>query len=168
MQISIRTWEIEDVPDFITAINNEKVLDNLRDGIPYPCTEKEATAFIEATMNLDDDTRYLFAITCDNKAIGSMGVFRKDNVHRLTAEMGYYLAESYWGKGITTTAIKLTCTYIFENTDIIRIFAQPYTNNKASCRVLEKAGFKNEGTMRQNAIKNGQLMDMEMYALIKE
>ena len=106
-------------------------------------------------------------ITYGDKVIGSIGVFRKDNVHRLTAELGYYISEPYWGKGITTKAVQLICDYVFANTDIIRIFAEPYATNIASCRVLEKAGFQYEGTLRQNAVKNGQILDMKMYAIFK-
>ena len=94
-------------------------------------------------------------------------MFRRDNVHRYTAEMGYYIAEPYWGKGIMTEAVSQMCAYIFEHTDIVRIFAEPYAHNSASCRVLEKSGFQFEGVLRQNAIKNGQSLDMKMYAIIR-
>jgi RimJ/RimL family protein N-acetyltransferase len=81
--------------------------------------------------------------------------------------MGYYIAEPWWGKGIGTTAVKEVCSYIFNNTDIIRIFAEPFAYNIASCRILEKAGFTFEGTLRKNAVKNGKVIDMKMYALVK-
>ncbi|MCL1914086.1 MAG: GNAT family N-acetyltransferase [Eubacteriaceae bacterium] len=165
--VNLRHWRIEDAPDLVAAINNKKVLDNLRDGIPYPYTDKDAEEFIIAMLGAQKDTQYAFAIIYDGKVVGSIGVFRKDNVHRLTAEMGYYIAEPYWGKGITTEAVRQTCSYIFENTDIIRIFAEPYAHNVASCRVLEKAGFQLEGVLHSNAIKNGQVTDMNMYAVIK-
>ena len=166
--IHLREWKTEDAPDLKAAINNKKVLDNLRDGIPYPYTEKDAAEFIAATLCAEKDTQYAFAICLDNKVVGSIGVFRKDNVHRFTAEMGYFIAEHYWGKGIMTEAVRQMCAYIFENTDIIRIFAEPYAHNDASCRVLEKAGFQFEGILRQNAIKNGQSVDMRMYAIIRD
>ena len=102
-----------------------------------------------------------------DEAVGWIGVFRRENVRRLTGEMGYYIAEEYWGKGITTEAIKQMCNYIFANTDIVRIFAEPFAFNEASCRVLEKAGFTFEGTLRQNAIKNVEIIDMKLYALVK-
>jgi RimJ/RimL family protein N-acetyltransferase len=164
----IREWSTEDAPDLVASINNKKVLDNLRDGIPFPYTKNDAIEFITATLNAKKDSQYSFAITYCDKVVGSIGVFRKENVHRLTAEMGYYIAETHWGKGIVTDAIKLTCAYVFENTDIVRIFAEPYANNTASCRVLEKAGFQLEGILRKNAIKNEQMMDMQMYAIIRE
>ena len=167
MRVNLREWTTEDATDLAAAINNKKVLDNLRDGIPFPYTEQDAVEFITAMLNAAKDNQYAFAITYDGKVIGSMGVFRKENVHRFTAEMGYYIAEPYWGKGIVTEAIKRMCAYIFEKTDIIRIFAEPYASNAASCRVLEKAGFQFEGVLRRNAVKNGQMMDMRMYAIIK-
>ena len=167
LNINIREWEIEDAPDLVAAINNKKVLDNLRDGIPYPYTEKDAEEFITAMLSAVKDTQYAFAITCVGKVIGSIGVFRRDNVHRLTGELGYYIGEPFWGKGITTEAVRQIRDYVFGNTDIVRIFAEPFAHNKASCRVLEKSGFQFEGLLRQNAIKNGQHMDMKMYAVLK-
>jgi len=166
--IDLREWKTGDAPDLAAAINNKKVQDNLRDGIPYPYTEKDAAEFIVAMLSADMGAQYAFAICFDDKPIGSIGVFRKDNVHRYTAEMGYYIAEPYWGKGIMTEAVRQMCAYIFENTDIIRIFADPYAYNNASCRVLEKAGFQFEGVLRQNAVKNGQSVDMKMYAIIRD
>ena len=167
MNVALRQWEIKDAPDLAVAINNKKVLDNLRDGIPYPYSENDAVEFITATLASSTDSQYAYAITCDGKVIGSIGVFRKENVHRLTAELGYYIAEPYWGKGIMTEAVRQMCSCIFENTDIIRIFAEPYAYNTASCRVLEKAGFGFEGTLRKNALKNGQAVDMKLYAILK-
>jgi RimJ/RimL family protein N-acetyltransferase len=152
---------------FNGGYQQQKVLDNLRDGIPYPYTNNDAEEFINATLAAEKDTRYAFAVVLDGKVIGSIGVFRKENVHRLTAEMGYYIAEPYWGKGVMTDAVRQMCAHIFKNTDIVRIFAEPYVFNDASCRVLEKAGFQFEGILRQNAVKNGKLVDMKMYAILK-
>ncbi len=135
--------------------------------MPFPYTEADAADFIAGRIAADQNKAFAWAITADNIVIGSMGVFRKENVHRLTAEMGYYIAEEYWGKGIITEAIKQATCYIFQNTDIIRIFADPYAFNTASCRALEKAGFVYEGTLRKNAVKNGCVVDMKMYALVK-
>jgi len=168
MNIRIRSWKIEDAQDLARALNNKKIHDNLRDGLPFPYTVLDAESFISAMLSAARDKTYAWAIAVDDIAVGSIGVFRKDNVHHLTAEMGYYVAEEWWGKGVMTEAIKQACRYIFDNTDIVRIFADPYSFNIASCRVLEKAGFVCEGTLRKNAIKNGQLADMKMYAIVKE
>ena len=108
-----------------------------------------------------------FAVSVDNKVIGSIGVFRQENIHKQTAELGYYIAEEYWGKGIMTEAVKQICAYVFGSSDIIRIYAEPFAHNNASCRVLEKAGFQYEGTLRSNAVKNGKVIDMKMYSLLK-
>lgn len=168
MECQIRGWKIEDAGDLAAAANNMNIQDNLRDGLPYPYTQEDAKNYITAMMHADKHTSYAFAITIDNKVIGSIGVFRKDNIHARTAEMGYYIAEPFWGKGFGTTAVKQTCEYIFTHTDIIRIFAEPFAYNTASCRILEKSGFICEGILRNNAVKNGRVLDMKMYSNIKE
>ncbi len=119
-------------------------------------------------LDADKNSTYAFAITIDDKVIGSIGVFRKDNIHFKTAEIGYYVAEEYWGQGIGTSAVKQVCKYIFGNTDIIRIFAEPFDYNFGSCRILEKSGFLYEGTLRKNAVKNGVVLDMKLYSIVKE
>ncbi|WP_455717178.1 GNAT family N-acetyltransferase [Anaerosporobacter sp.] len=168
MECKIRHWKIEDAKDLAIALNNKKILDNLRDGLPYPYTEEDAKEYINEMLNSDKTSTFAFAITIDDKVIGSIGVFRKENIHKYTAEMGYYIAESFWGQGIGTSAVKQACNYIFNNTDIIRIYAEPFTYNVPSCRVLEKAGFRYEGTLRKNAMKNGKILDMNIYAIVKE
>ena len=167
MECEIRTWKLSDAFDLARAMNNKNIQDNLRDGIPFPYTVQDAEAYIHSNLTADKDSRYSFAITANDVAIGSIGVFRQGNIHFRTAEMGYYIAEPYWGQGIGTRAVTLTCSYIFENTDIIRIFAEPFAYNIASCRILDKAGFICEGTLRKNAVKNGIVLDMKMYSLIK-
>lgn len=119
-------------------------------------------------MKADENETFAFAITVDNIAIGSIGIFRQGNIHRRTAELGYYIGEEYWGKGIMTEAVRQICDYVFSKSDIIRIYAEPFAYNIASCKVLEKAGFQYEGTLRSNAVKNGKVTDMKMYSKIKE
>ncbi len=168
MDCTIRKWKVEDKYELAQNLNNMKVLNNLRDGLPYPYTEADAEEYILAMLSADKDSTYAFAITADDKVIGSIGVFRRDNIHCRTAELGYYIGEPYWGQGLMTSAVRQICEYVFDNTDIIRIFAEPFAHNIASCRVLEKAGFTMEGVLRSNAVKNGAIVDMKMYALIKE
>lgn len=168
MECIIREWNIEDADALCQLLNNKNILDNLRDGIPYPYTKKDAEEFITAMLAADKTKTFAFAITADNKVVGSVGVFRCDNIHFRTAELGYYIGEAYWGKGIGTSAVMQVCRYVFENTDIIRIFAEPFAYNKASCRVLEKAGFQFEGVLRNNAVKNGRVLDMRMYSLVRQ
>lgn len=167
MTCSIRKWKRSDAKDLAVTCSNKKVQDNLRDGLPYPYTEQDGVDFISAMLAADENETFAFAITVDDKVVGSIGVFRQANIHRQTAELGYYIAEEYWGKGIMTKTVNLICNYVFDNSDIIRIFAEPFAYNAASCRVLEKAGFQYEGTLRKNAVKNGKVIDMKMYALLK-
>jgi RimJ/RimL family protein N-acetyltransferase len=89
------------------------------------------------------------------------------SVPNRTAELGYYIGEPYWGKGIMTEAVRQTCEYVFAHSDILRIFAEPFADNIGSCRVLEKVGFRFEGLLRKNAVKNGEVLDMKMYALVR-
>ena len=159
--------KLSDAADLAAAISNKNIQDNLRDGLPYPYTEKDGADFISAMLSADENGTFAFAITVDDKVVGSIGVFRQGNIHRLTAELGYYIAEEYWGKGIMTEAVRQICQYVFEKSDIIRIYAEPFAYNVASCRVLEKAGFRYEGTLRNNAVKNGKVIDMKMYSLLK-
>lgn len=167
MNCRIRKWELADAKDLAAALSNVKIQDNLRDGLPYPYTEQDGIDYISAMLSADENDTFAFAITVEGKVIGSIGVFRQGNIHRQTAEVGYYIAEEYWGKGIMTEAIKQTCKYVFDNSDIIRIYAEPFAYNVASCRVLEKAGFQYEGTLRKNAVKNDKVIDMKMYSLLR-
>ncbi|OUP18046.1 hypothetical protein B5F29_11840 [Lachnoclostridium sp. An196] len=93
--------------------------------------------------------------------------FKQPKIHFRTAEIGYYIGENFWGHGIATHAVKQACGDIFARTDILRIFAEPFSYNAASCRVLEKAGFQFEGLLRNNAVKNGKILDMKMYARLR-
>lgn len=168
MNMALRGWEINDAADLANALNNKKIQDNLRDGISFPYTARDAEDYITSMLSAQKDSLYAWAITVEGKAIGSIGVFRKENIHCRTAEMGYYVAEPFWGKGVCTFAARDACDYVFRNTDILRIFADPFAYNAASCRVLEKAGFQFEGVLRKNAVKNGKVLDMNMYARVKE
>lgn len=168
MECTIRQWKIEDAVSLAEMLNNKNIQANLRDGLPYPYTKNDAEEYITSMLAADKTKTFAFAITVDDKVVGSIGVFRCDNIHFRTAEMGYYIGEPYWGRGLGTSAVRQVCKYIFENTDIIRIFAEPFSYNIASCRVLEKVGFGFEGILHSNAIKNGKVLDMRMYSLIKE
>ena len=166
MHCELRQWKIEDAQSLAQLLNNKNILDNLRDGLPYPYTVNDALDYINAMQNADKNSTFAFAIVFDGKVVGSLGVFRQSNIHSKTAELGYYIGEPYWNKGIATAAVKNACDFIFENSDIIRIFAEPFARNVASCRVLEKAGFVCEGVLHANAVKNGIVEDMKMYAKI--
>ena len=164
---TIREWRLSDAVSLAEILSNQKIQNNLRDGLPYPYTEKDGLEYINAMLSADKNNTFAFAVTADDKAVGSIAVFRQENVHRLTGELGYYIAENCWGRGIMTNAVKQICEYVFQNSDIIRIYAEPFAYNTASCRVLEKAGFQFEGLLRQNAVKNHKIIDMKLYALLK-
>ena len=168
MTVELKEWKLEYAPALAKSLSNPKILANLRDGLPYPYTEEDAERFILSMQAANRKNNFFFAIAVDGRVIGNISVARLANIHSRSAEMGYYIAEEFWGRGIMTEAVKQMCTHVFENSDIIRIFAEPFATNTASCRVLEKAGFTLEGTLRQNAVKNGRVMDMRMYSLLRD
>lgn len=168
MNVSIRKWRLSDADDLATALSNKRILDNLRDGLPYPYTNKDAKAYIKSILSSDPDKTFAYAIDIDGRAVGSIGAFRQENIHFRTAELGYYLAEEYWSKGIMTSVVKLLCEKLFSETDLLRIYAEPFSYNTGSRRVLEKAGFKLEGIMKNNAYKNGRVIDMALYSYTRD
>ena len=167
MNCILRKWRMSDAKDLAAVLNNKKILNNLRDGLPYPYTERDAADYIADMLSANPNKIFAYAITIDDRAIGSIGAFRQDNIHSQTAELGYYLAEEYWGRGIMTDAIRQICSLIFETTDIMRIYAEPFSYNAASQRALEKAGFAFEGTLKHNAVKNGKVLEMSIYSLTR-
>ncbi|MGM9640632.1 MAG: GNAT family N-acetyltransferase, partial [Faecousia sp.] len=167
MNCILRKWRLSDAKDLAAALNNKKILNNLRDGLPYPYTEQDAHDYICAILSSEENSTFAYAITRNDRAIGSIGAFRQSNIHRQTAELGYYLAEEYWGRGIMTEAIRQLCRIVFDTTDILRIYAEPFAYNTGSRRALEKAGFRYEGTMKNNAVKNGKVLDMALYSLTR-
>lgn len=167
MTVEIREWRMTDAKDLADVLSNKAILNNLRDGLPYPYTERDAAEYIAAMLAADPDSTFAYAVTVDGKVVGSIGAFRQENIHSRTAELGYYIAEEYWGKGIMTQAVRQLCDAVFANTDILRIYAEPFSYNVSSRRVLEKAGFQYEGLLRRNAVKNGRTEDMALYALTR-
>ena len=167
MNCAIRRWRTSDAKDLAAALSNKAILNNLRDGLPFPYTEQDAAEYIAAMLAADPDSTFAYAIVVNDRAVGSIGAFRQDNIHSQTAELGYYVAEEYWGKGIMTDAVRQLCHAVFTHTDILRIYAEPFSYNIGSRRVLEKAGFQFEGILRRNAVKNGRTEDMALYALTR-
>ena len=137
---------------------------NLRDAFPYPYRLQDAESFISRVIEANPIT--VFAIATQSEAIGSIGLMVGKDVHRYTAEMGYWLAEPFWGKGIMTQAVKSMTSYAIRNLKLHRIFAEPYSTNPASVRVLEQAGFKREGILRSNVFKYGRKLDQFLYSYV--
>ena len=165
--VMLRHWTMEGAPALAAIMNNQDLQARLRDGIPFPYTKGDAEDFLRGALDAQGNSQYMFAIIYGDEVVGNVVVLGKDNVHSHTGEMGYCLAESHWGRGIMTEAVRQMCGYIFSQTDIIRIFAEPFASNGASCRILEKAGFQLEGTLRQNVLKDGKILDTKLYAILK-
>lgn len=102
------------------------------------------------------------------EAVGSITLRPGDDIERCSAELGYWVGEEFWGRGVASSAVKRMCSYGFSDLGLVRIFAMPIVWNPASIRVLQKAGFTHEGTLRRACIKDGRLADMELYALVRE
>ena len=168
MEIQIRKWEMTDAASLAAVLSNQNILKNLRDGLPYPYTEKDAADYISAMRNADPANTFAYAICLDGAVVGNITALRQENIHARTAELGYYLAEEHWRKGIVTEAVRRICRMLFTETDILRIFAEPFADNMGSRRVLEKAGFRLEGILKNNAVKNGKVLDMALYARTRE
>ena len=167
MKYELRKWRLSDAKELSAALNNRHILNNLRDGLPFPYTERDAAEYITAMRSADENDTFAYAITAEDHVIGSIGAFRQGNIHRQAAELGYYLAEEYWGQGVMSGAIRQLCDIIFQTTDILRIYAEPFSYNAGSRRALEKAGFRYEGLMKSNAVKNGKVVDMALYSLTR-
>lgn len=165
--VVLRPWRSADADDIFFYANNKKIADNLRDGFSYPYTMDNAVGFI-AAVSQDDDKHCCRAIEVDGHAVGSIGVFFKDDVYRKSAEIGYWLGEPFWGRGIMSGAIRQMVEDVFTRYDVVRIFAEPYAYNMGSRRALEKAGFQLEGVLKRSIYKNGKIYDSCIYALLKE
>jgi ribosomal-protein-alanine N-acetyltransferase len=166
MEFELKKWDICYIKDIAKRANNKKIADNLRDGFVFPYTEKEAKKYISSCM-LSNENIICRAVIVNNEAIGSIGITLKNDIYRKSAELGYWLAEEYWRKGIMTEAVKMICNEAFKKYDICRIFAEPLSENKGSRRVLEKAGFVLEGILKKSVYKNGKIADSCIYALVK-
>ncbi|MDD4650700.1 MAG: GNAT family N-acetyltransferase [Methanothrix sp.] len=162
----IRNWRKEDAASIVQYASNRKIWINLRDSFPHPYTMADAKAFLFRAMQMQIGS--YFAVASDNEAIGSIGLVAGSDVHRFTAEMGYWLAEPFWGNGIMTAAVRALSEYAFRELGFHRIFAEPYTANAASARVLEKAGFALEGIMRASVFKDARILDQYLYAKVDE
>ncbi len=146
--------------------NNRDIWLNLRDAFPHPYSLDDARQFLKRVRAMDPET--FFAIAVDGEAVGSIGFRQHDDVERCSAEIGYWLGERFWGRGIMTAALRAVTRYAVERHGLTRVYAVPFEHNHASFRVLEKAGFVCEGRMRRSAIKDGKVLDQLMYAFIPD
>ena len=157
MKVILREWKRSDAEKLAKMANNKKVWDNVRDRLPYPYTKKDAQEWLELAKK--ERTATTFCIEADGQLAGSIGVILKDDVYRKTAEIGYFVGEEYWGKGIATEALKQMLDYIQKQFDVVRIYAEVFEYNKASMKVLEKNGFYLESIRKKGAFKNNVVID---------
>lgn len=156
-KVIIRPWSLEDIPALVLIANNFNVWKTLRDRFPYPYTETDAIEFIN--MAKTRQPAHHFCIESDGHVAGSVGIITFKENYRKNVEMGYFLGEAFWGKGIATVAVDLMVKHILANFDTIRIFAVVFADNISSMRVLEKNGFILESIQKNAVIKENRVMD---------
>ncbi len=160
----LRPWTLQDEQSLVKHANNRNISDYLRDGFPYPYTLRDAKQWLSSTQNSKD---LLFAIEVNDEAIGGIGIIYKSDIYRKNAEIGYWLSEKYWNKGIITEAVQALIRHLFSTTKINRVYAGIFENNTASERVLVKCGFRLEGIHKKAIFKHGNFLDEYLYAILK-
>lgn len=163
---TLRSWKRSDLDSLVRYANNRNVSINLRDIFPYPYTMRDALNWYEIVRDSEPETS--FAIAVADEAVGGIGFTLENDVSRRSAEIGYWLGEEFWGRGIVTEVLIAVSEHVFANYDICRLYAHVFEWNPASARVLEKAGYAFEGRMRKSVTKDGQTIDKLMYALVRE
>ena len=163
-QCIIRPWRLDDADSLARHANNRKVWIALRDLFPHPYTIEDAHAFLKSVSS---EPVTLFCVEANEAAVGEIGIRIGADVHRQTAELGYWLGEEFWGRGIVTEAVAALSDFSFRNFPLHRICAEVFANNPASVRVLEKAGFAFEARLKNNVIKDGEVLDSLLYARTK-
>ena len=167
MEFILRQWRETDVDSVAKYADNKKIANNLRDVFPYPYTREDAKNYIFSCINGDESRQICRAIDVGGEAVGSIGIFLQGDVARKSAELGYWLAEPFWGRNIMSRAVRQLCGEAFLQYDIVRIYAEPFAYNIGSRRVLEKSEFQLEGILRNSVCKNGRIYDACMYARLK-
>ena len=162
--IKLRRFKKSDIPRLVELANNENIARNLRDGFPHPYTREHAEAFIKKCRGLNPQT--ILAIEYKGDYVGNIGLHKGLDVYRKSAEVGYFIGEEYWNKGIASVALSLACEYGFKTLDIVRIHAGVYEHNLASQRVLEKCGFSREGVFKKAVYKREQFWNEVRYAKV--
>jgi RimJ/RimL family protein N-acetyltransferase len=160
----VRSWRPSDAEPLARYANNRKIWINLRDAFPHPYTARDARDFIRSVVHRTPETS--FAITIDDDPVGAISFVLHPDVERVSAEIGYWLAEPFWGRGIATEALAAVTKHAVQTHALTRVYAVPFAWNAASCRVLEKAGYVLEARLRNSAIKDGQLIDQMQYAYV--
>jgi [ribosomal protein S5]-alanine N-acetyltransferase len=162
----LRAWAPDDLDSLVEHANNYNIAKFLTDAFPHPYTAENGKAFIEFATK--DQPVHIFAIVVEGKAVGGIGIHPQGDIMKKNAELGYWLGEAYWGKGIISRAIPQVVDFAFETYDITRVYARPFGTNLASQRVLEKTGFKLEARIERNIFKYGEFLDELIYAIRRE
>ena len=161
----VRSFTAGDIDAIARYANNRRVSIHLRDRFPFPYRRADAAGFLETVWAQQPESD--FAIASAHEAMGGIGLHRQADVHRLSAEVGYWLGEPFWGCGIATLALRALSDWAFATTPLERLFAGVFEGNPASARVLEKAGYQLEGRLRRSVIKEGRLLDQLVYARLR-
>lgn len=163
--IHLRPFRAGDAPALAKHANNRNVSRNLRDAFPFPYTLDDAERWLLRAN--DDSVERSYAIAAAGEVIGGIGLKREFDVNRLSTEVGYWLGEAFWGRGIATAAVRALTAWAFRELDVVRIWGGVFSTNKASCRVLEKAGYAYEGTLRRSVVKDEKILDQLVYACLR-
>ncbi|HEV8283866.1 MAG TPA: GNAT family N-acetyltransferase [Chitinophagaceae bacterium] len=166
MKVVLREWKKSDATALAKIANNKKIWDNVRDRLPYPYTKKDAKEWLALVKKYQTVTT--FCIEADGEMAGSIGFTLKEDVYRKNAEIGYFIAEEYWGKGVATEAVKQIVDYIQKNFEIVRVYAEVFEYNKSSMKVLEKNGFYLECIRKKAAVKNDMILDDYVWVKLLE
>lgn len=161
MQITLRPFQPTDVDDLVKHANNYNISKNLTNKFPFPYGQKDGEGFIQ--FALSHQPLQVKAIVVDNEVVGSIGIHQLTDIYSKSAEIGYWISESYWGKGIVPQAVKEMLKYGFETFDINRIFARTTHTNLASQQVLKKAGFVFEAELKSTIFKHGEYFDERIF-----
>jgi len=163
--LRVRSWHKHDLDALVRYADNPKIAANLRDQFPHPYTRSAGAAFLADVRSADIETS--FAVEYSGEAIGGIGFRLGTDIARLSAEMGYWLGEPFWGRGLTTRAVRAASDWAFDSYNVIRIFATAFSHNVGSMRVLEKAGFEREGILRRSAVKDAIILDQVLFAKVR-
>jgi len=162
----LRTWRDTDAPSLVRYANNRNVWRNLRDAFPHPYTALDAASWLDSVRGMSPER--FFAIDVGGEAAGSIGIAPLSDVYARSAEIGYFLGEPFWNRGIVTEAVEACTRYAFRELGLVRLQAGIFAWNKASMRVLEKCGYVREGVLRKSVWKDGELVDSVLYARLRE
>jgi [ribosomal protein S5]-alanine N-acetyltransferase len=166
MDFILRPWQLTDIESLVHYANNWNIARNMTDKFPHPYTQEAGKAFISFANS--DHPVHIFAIVVAGEAVGGIGIHPQDDIHQKNAELGYWLAEPLWGKGIISKAIRQMVAFAFETYAINRVFARPFGTNLASQKVLEKNGFVLEARLKAVLFKKGEYLDELVYAIRRE